>query len=151
MEHFEAIPSRFKSETLRGKDLLPEFYDLEAHAAKPRFAHRSKGGAFHYSPLDSELTNPDVVFSVVRDGTEIVGLAKLRKSPHAENVLWLMSISVDTERQGEKISEKILREVFSYAKERGMSIEPSNYTKEGEERIKHQIERLSTEYGVTIV
>lgn len=146
----ESLPE-LKAETISGSALLAQIYDHDAHMLDPRFTSREQGGAFHYSPVDSEITNDDVVFSVVRENDTIVGLAKMRENPRQKGTLWLMSISVDMDRKNEGISRKVLEEVFQYAKSNNMKIEPSSYTVEGEERVKHQVERLAAQYGVELV
>ncbi len=146
---FETAPE-LKIETISGRELFEELFDRKLHKPKSRFASLDNGGVFHYSPFDSKMTKAGTVFSVVRENSEIIGLAKLHQNPRDGNVLWLMSVSVDKNRKGEGISEKLLEEVFVYAKSKGMKIGPSRYTKEGEERLKHQIERLASKHNVEI-
>ena len=149
MESMESAPV-YRTEVMSEDELIDEIYDPEARSLHPRFKPEEEGGVFKYPPM-SEYFDRSAMYAVVRENKEIVGLAKIKQSPHDEGVFWLMSISVDKTRKGEGISNKVLEEVFSYAKSEGKKLLPSTYTEEGAERIKHQIERLGQKYGVEIV
>ncbi len=148
-QKIEDKPVVFETETISKDELYELIYNHETASVDPRFVHRNKGGVFHYSPTENYMGNP--FFTIVKENRVIVGLAELEVDPDQEGVLWLKSISVDSTRKGEGISTKVLDEVFSFAKKNGLKLKPSSYTPDGNDRVKHQIERLSKQYGVEIV
>lgn len=150
MENLESLPE-FKANTVTGK----EFHDRIYVGGLPpeRFLPPEKGGSFHYSPLYSLRPQiiDNVFFSVLEVKGEILGIAELEKSPYEESELWLKSVAVDSEHQGEGWSEPLLREVFKYASEQGKKLKLSKFTVEGEERLGKKIELLAKEFQVEVL
>lgn len=143
---------RLTTETILGNELIDTIHiDGEYD---PRFFPLAQGGVFHYSPLSpsSEANKPGVYYSLLRLNDLIVGLGELQFSPipGEEDVLWFKAISIDENLKGKGYSDRLLREMFQFAKSKNAKLWISKPTKEGKERTRYKLRKLAEEFGVQI-
>ena len=141
---------RFQTETINGRDLLKQI--LVDGDPDIRFLPIDQGGVFYFSPLHefSEIRKEGVYYSLLKLNGLIVGIAQVEINPRDSTVLWLKSVSVDLNLKGQRYSEKLLREVFAFAKSMNFTLHLSKFTTEGAERLEHQIKRLAHEFSIVV-
>ncbi len=141
---------RFSTETITGKELLAQI--LVDDKPDPRFLPVEEGGVFHFSPLNpfSEIRKDGVFYSLLKLNERIVGLGALQIAPGEENVLWFQAISIDENLKGQGYSDRLLREMFSFAKSKKAKLWISSPTREGRERTRYKLKDLSKKYGVEL-
>ncbi|GEM_PF-2457856 len=149
-ERFESSPKPTTA-TIAGKDLLRRI--VINGRPDPRFLPLKEGGVFHYSPLVpflEEVDQKNIYYSIVEESGTIVALIELVQNPHIDAELFAETASVDINLQGQKLSEPLLREMFSFAKSKGKKLKISEFTLMGQERLAHKIETLAKEYDVQV-
>jgi GNAT superfamily N-acetyltransferase len=143
-------------ETLSPKQLLDEIYGKNHSEPDARFTrfNKSAGGVFKYFDLEyisRQFREDDTrIFPVVREGSQIVGIAELERNPHDRNELWIKSIDVDPSFQGKGYASKLLAAVVSVAKAQGCSLLASAYSDEGWLMLKDKLGSIAREAGVTL-
>jgi len=147
-EHLPVI-----SQTVSREEMLSLVYQGEHRITDKRFFSAEKGGAFKYFP--GELFNTssfkgerELYYPMVKEGDKIVGVGELEKNPYEEGVFWIKFVSVDPEYQGKGYGRKLTEEVFRFAKERGIKLEASSYSRDGWAKLKPLQNKLAKETGV---
>lgn len=156
----ESLSARVK---ILGNDELRDhiygFYEDGNEEEYKRFSPsrpgKSASDVFKYF-AKSDLTRDSIqVFPCVFIGDKIVGMAKLQKSPHddeiKENIWWISFISVDPKYQGMGYSRLLVDALFKYAKDHDIVVQGSSRTKMGQERLGHLIDQYSKKYGVEYI
>lgn len=99
------------------------------------------GGAFKYFHPEKMLRRAkNLFYSTVSEEDTVVGLAELEKSPYEDNLYWMTFLSVDPQFQERGHSKRLIDEMFRFAEARGIDLEISKFTEQGEQRIRRQIE-----------
>lgn len=75
-------------------------------------------------------------------------MAELQQNPYEEKVYWIQFVSVDPKYRDKGYGSKLIREVFRFAKEKGIILEASAYSPSGYEKLKPLQKRLAEEMGV---
>jgi GNAT superfamily N-acetyltransferase len=139
---------------LTRKELDDVIYSKSTGDLKKRFRPSEEGGVFKYFYARDVWVNinrdldKEIFFPVVKEGGKIVAIAKIQKSPYEENLFWANYICVDPKYQGRGHATRLVREILQFAKDHGVAIKNSFYTKEGELKMKKIWARLVPEYGV---
>jgi GNAT superfamily N-acetyltransferase len=141
------------SQTVSRDEMKNIVYCGEHRIADKRFFEMKKGGVFEYFP--GELFNTsslrgerELYYPIVKEGNKIIGVGELEKNPYEEGVFWIKFLSVDPEYQGKGYGRKLTEEVFRFAKERGIKLEASSYSRDGWAKLKPLQNKLAKETGV---
>jgi len=94
--------------------------------------------------------NTEFIVAFDKTNDEIAGISRIAKNPYAEKEYWISYISIRPEYRGVGLSGNILDVLFKHAKERGIDIQLSSYTKLGSIFLKNRVEEYATKYGVTL-
>jgi GNAT superfamily N-acetyltransferase len=70
-------------------------------------------------------------FFVVRDAGKIVGVAKLERSPHRDDVYWINFISVDADYRNKGIGKNLVLALYQFARSNHIMLQHSEYTSDG--------------------
>lgn len=158
--------AKLSTETITGQDLKkiifrrdgrpdPRFIPLDEK--DPYSGEPITTGVFYYSPIDvfSNIGRQGSFYSLLKVNKKIIGLASLEQSPRdgEEDILWVQSVCIDETLKGQRkgFADKLLREIFSFAKSNNKKLSLSKFTEEGAERLKAKYLPLSVEYSVEIV
>jgi GNAT superfamily N-acetyltransferase len=143
-------------ETLTSKQLLDEIYGNNHSEPDARFTRFNKnaGGVFKYFDLESFSrqfrADDSLIFPIVREGSQIVGIAELERNPHDRDELWIKSIDVDPSFQGKGYASRLLAAVVSVAKTEGCSLLSSVYSDEGWLKLKDKLAAIAREESVVL-
>lgn len=120
-----------------------------------RFLDPKKGGVFKYFDIktlnSNHIPRSDLNFPVVFEDDQIVGVCCLQKDPFKDNNYWITGISVDPKYQGTGYGRRLCEVTIDFAKEKGVSLEPSTYREEGEIKLKPILEDLAQKNGVILI
>jgi len=137
------------TETINTDELINIIYKGDFLPKDNRFFRTEEGGAFGYFDIKEISENKDKkFFSIVKAGDEIIGLSELFKDPLNNKNLWIQFLSVDPKEQNKGYASILAKEIFEFAKNNGYSLETSNYTEIGLEKLRPVFEKLSKEYSV---
>ena len=114
---------------------------------------KENGGVFKYFLIKNIIDRHSSkrVYPYVELDGEIVGLAELEQDPNLDKNIWVKFVSIDPKYQGKGYGSQLMNEIFKYVKEEGYSLQPSRYSDDGLVKLKPLFEKLSKEYGVTII
>ncbi len=140
------------AETVSGSEIIDMVYQGEPMPQDERFGSGRDNGVFRYFDIGKVLRRREKLFyPLVREGEVVVGLAELEESPYRENTYWISFMSIDPKFQEKGYSKRLVEETMRFAKERGIIVQRSTYTEQGEERLKHNLEGMAEEAGVELV
>lgn len=132
--------------TLSAQELLEEI--KPNGIPDPRF---DINGDFAYPPLQSRfLESGKASYPVVKWNGRIVGIAEVLHDLTIPNSAELRSVSVQKDLKGQKISKDVLRAIFEFVAPRSSRLYVGVATAEGAQRLVHQGDGLSREYGVEV-
>lgn len=139
------------TETITGKDLRDFIYKGNSEPQEKRFLSVEEGGVFKYfEPTDAKFTTESQFYSLVKEEDKVVGLSQLLRSGFAvdRNVFWIQFLSVDPEYQGKGYSQKLIRKIFKFAQSKGITLENSSYSTEGNLKLKNSFQEIAKEFNV---
>jgi ribosomal protein S18 acetylase RimI-like enzyme len=140
-------------ETISAEDLQEIIYKGTSLPQDDRFLPIESGGAFKYFFVN-DLNNSfggEKNYQIVKVGDIIVGISELEKDPYKENNYWIKFISIDPRYQGRGYAKALAEEMVSFVKNRGGSLEHSEFSDEGKEKIWGLVDSEAEKSGVTIV
>ena len=146
---FEKAPVETK--TLTPQELEKIILEEDGYTVKDkRFLSKEEGGVFHYfRPEDLRTEN---YFPIVKEGDLITGIAALQKSPFAEKLFWMKSISIDPKYQGNHYATKLAEEIIRFTKDQGYQLEVSGYSnREAKDKLERLFNKFAEKYRVTLV
>lgn len=146
---------KVETKVLSTDELLEMIYKGTSFPQDARFLSAEEGGVFMYfSPSDvisiSRFPSKKL-FPIVYEADKVVGLSELEQDPKDAQNFWIKFVSIDQAYQDKGYASKLLRQIFQFAKDNGYTLEPSFYSKQGLEKLKNVIEKLSVETGVNLV
>jgi len=144
-----------KTETITSQELMEIIYKGKSLPQDKRFMPFDEGGVFKYffpgtTTFGIGGLERNIYYSIVNVNGEIVALGELEEDPYKEKNFWSKFTSVDPKFQGKGYARKIIEEKFRFAKEKGYSIQPSDYTEEGE-KLKRIFQECAKKYSVKLI
>lgn len=148
----ERQEEKIESKTIKARELLDLIYQGKNSPQDNRFLTTSHGGVFKYfDPRDLQENVDDKFYSFTKNNKEVVALAELEKNPDDSMIYWIKFLSVDPKYQGNGYASILVEEIFKFAKERGITLEASAYTDDGQEKLKAVINRLAEKFSVKFI
>lgn len=145
---------KIKTKILSSSELIKHIYQGKNLPQDSRFLSSDKGGTFKYFDLkelvDNQNQSNQKIFPIVEMNNEIIGLSELEQDPNNLTNFWLKFISIEPTHQGKNYSKKLIEEIINFTKENNYSLEISSYTKQGELKIKKNIEQIAKENNVQL-
>lgn len=88
---------------------------------------------------------------MVLKGNMILAAGGLEKNPRDESIWWIKHVSVDTNYQSQGFARQIFEAMFKYAIKHHIKLQPSAFTKMGQDRLLHIYNDLRSKYPQAVI
>ncbi len=140
--------------TLNSEEFLDRIYQGQSLPQDKRFSSENCEGVFKYFQLRYLLDrhrSHEQYYSIIESENEIAGIACLEVNPENKENLWIQLVSIDPKYHDQKLSRKLLSEVYKFAKENNYNLEASSYSEDGHKKLKPLLQELSTQFDVRFI